>query len=76
MSATTIPAVNGSRLLEAVNFDRYICAAIITQQANWEELLDSIQSPNLRRDVAAVVFEIRQSLGLPGEFAESLYRQE
>jgi hypothetical protein len=66
-AASTIPTVNGLRLLEACNFNRHICASIIAQQDNWKELLDSISSPDLLKNVAVVVWEIREALGLEAD---------
>jgi hypothetical protein len=68
MIATTT-AANGSRLLEAVKFDNNLCASIIATRDNWEELLDSIPSPNLRKNVAVVVWGIRRGLGLQADHA-------
>jgi hypothetical protein len=68
-ASTTTTAVNGSQLLEACNFDRIICASIISTRDDWQELLDSITSPGLRKNVAAAVYAIRQALGLEAGYA-------
>jgi hypothetical protein len=62
MTATTT-AVNGSKLLEACGFDRRLCAAIIAGQDNWEELLRTISTKQLQRNVAIIVWQIREALG-------------
>jgi hypothetical protein len=76
MSATTTTPASGSKLLEAVKFDRHFCAAIIVSRpdSEQEELLNSIVAPNLRRNVAAAVAAIRQSLGLQSDYALGVSR--
>jgi hypothetical protein len=73
-ATTTSP--NGSKLLAATNYDRHICAAIIAARDDWEELLDSIVMPQQRRNVAYVVLQIRQALGLEAVHALDLSRVE
>jgi hypothetical protein len=63
MSATISSTASGSRLLEACNYDRRLCGAIIASQSNWQELLDSIPDTPMRRNVAHVVWQIREALG-------------
>jgi len=65
MRTITKPVVNGQALYEACGFDRRLCAlAILTRSdAEQEELLDSIL-PRQRADVAYVVLQIREALGL------------
>jgi hypothetical protein len=75
-ASTTTTAVNGSRLLQACNFDRIICASIIATRDDWQELLDSITSPGLRKNVAAAVYEIRQALGLEADHALDIWQGE
>jgi hypothetical protein len=73
MSATT--NANGLALLKAVNFDRYICGALIaTRENDWQELLDSIPPGPSRRNVAVVVFGIREALGLKAGYARDIYQ--
>ena len=70
MSPTfTTTAANGLRLLEAVNYDRYLCGALIATRDDWQEMLDSIPTPDLRRNVAGVVWGIREALGLEATHA-------
>jgi hypothetical protein len=70
MSATTItPTANGSKLLEAVNYNRHLFASIIAQRDDWEELLDSIPGRDQRRNVAGAVLAIREALGLEAAHA-------
>jgi hypothetical protein len=47
MRSTTTTAPNGLRLLESVKFDRHLCAMLIANRDDWEEILGSIP-PNLR----------------------------
>jgi hypothetical protein len=61
--------LDGSRLLKACNYDHRLCASIVASQGNWEQLLDSITSPDLRRNVASIVWQIRESLGLEADYA-------
>jgi hypothetical protein len=70
MSATTITTpANGLKLLEALNYDRHLCGLAMGTRDDWQELLDSIPAPQQRRNVAAVVYEIRQALGLEAAYA-------
>jgi hypothetical protein len=69
---TTTATANGSRLLEAVNYNRYLFASIIAQRDDWEELLDSIPAPDLRRNAAGAVLAIREALALPAQHAFDL----
>jgi hypothetical protein len=69
MSATITTAPNGLRLLEAVKFDCNLCAALIATRDDWQELLDSLPSPNLRKNVAVGVGGIREALGLEAAYA-------
>jgi hypothetical protein len=72
---TTAKALNGLKLLEACNYDRYLCAALIAlQEDNWKELLDSIPVPGQRRNVAAAVFGIRQALDLEADYARVVFQ--
>ena len=68
MNATISATVNGSKLLEACNYDRRLCAAIIATRDDWQELLDSIIQPQQSRNVA-VVAAIREALGLEADHA-------
>jgi len=69
MSATITTAANGLRLLEAVKFDCNLCAALIATRDDWQELLDSLPSRNLRKNVAVGVWGIREALGLEAAYA-------
>jgi hypothetical protein len=69
---TTTLAVNGQALLQAVGFDRRLAAALIATRPDWEQLLDSIVVFQERKNVAHVVFEIRQALGLEADHALEL----
>jgi hypothetical protein len=66
MSAMITTPTNGSKVLEAVKFDCRLRAAIIVSRpaSEQEELLNSIVAPNLRRNVAHVVLQIREALAL------------
>lgn len=70
-ATTTTTAVSGLRLLEAIGYDRKLAAIVICAQPDSEqtELLDSIPPGPSRRNVAASVAAIRQSLGLPADHA-------
>lgn len=77
MSATaTVTAVNGSALMEACGYDRRLCASIIATRADWRQLLDSIIQPQQRRNVAHVVYGIREALGLEADYAREITRGE
>jgi hypothetical protein len=52
MSATITTPANGSKLLEAVNFNRHLFASIIAQRDDWEELLGDIPAPECCRGCA------------------------
>ena len=54
---------------EAVKFDGHLCAVLIATREDWQELLDSIPQSHLRRNVAAVVWGIREALGLEADHA-------
>jgi hypothetical protein len=70
MSATiSSTAVNGLRLLEAVNFDRHLFATLVAQRDDWEQILDSIPAGQMRRNAAGAIFEIRRALGLEVDYA-------
>jgi hypothetical protein len=68
-TATITPAVNGLRLLEAVRFDYRLFASIAATRKDWQELLDSIPAPDLRRNAAGSVLTIREALGLEAAYA-------
>ena len=73
MSATiTTTAANGLKLLEAVNFDRYLFASIVSTRDDWQEMLDSIPTSDLRRNMAGAVLGIREALGLEADFAREI----
>jgi hypothetical protein len=59
-----VGSVNGSRILHAVRYDYSVAAAIIAPRKNYKQLLASIMSPELIKNVGAVVVAIRQGLGL------------
>jgi hypothetical protein len=65
----TAPAVNGLKLLEAVKFDRHLCAILIANRDDCREILDSIPTPDLRKNVAGAVLAIREALGLEADYA-------
>lgn len=72
MSATITMTANGLRLLEAVNFDRYIAASIISTRDDWQEILDSIPAADLRRNLAGAVWAIRTALALAADYARAI----
>jgi hypothetical protein len=67
MRSTTTTTPNGLRLLESVKFDRHLCAVLIANRDDWEEILDSIPR-DLRKNVAAATVGIRSALGLPTDY--------
>lgn len=67
-TVTTRPA-NGLRLLEAVNYDRFVFASIVSLRDDWEQVLDSIPMSQPRRVVAAAIYGIREALGLQADYA-------
>lgn len=80
MSATTTakPAItkpaatapNGLKLLQAVDYNRHLFAALAATRSDWRELIDSIPAPgSMRKNVAAVVWSIREALGLEADYA-------
>lgn len=75
MSATITSEANGLKLLEAVDFNRYICASLIATRKDWQELLDSIPGQS-RRNVAAIVWQIREALGQEAEYAREITQGE
>jgi hypothetical protein len=72
----TTTAANGLRLLEVLKFDTNLCASIIATRDDCQELLDSIPSPNLRKNVASVVWGIRRALGLDADYALSIFQEK
>jgi hypothetical protein len=70
MIATTAP--NGLKLLEATGYNRHICGALIATRNDWQELLASIPPGQPRRNVAAVVWGIREALGLKADYAREI----
>jgi hypothetical protein len=69
-------AVNGSRILHAVNYDHAVCASVIADKKNYKQLLESIVSPELIKNVGALVISIRQGLGLPIDLDIAALTQE
>jgi hypothetical protein len=69
-------AASGSKLLEVLNFDHRLAAAVIAVQDEdlAKELLDSIIVVRLRKNVACSVFGIRDALGLEADFARDIYQ--
>ncbi len=66
MRAATItkPAVDGQALLKVCNYDHRLTGAIIaSQDDNWKELLRTISPGHLQRNVASIVWQIREALG-------------
>ena len=76
MSATSTATPNGLKLLEAVGFNRHIAASLIATRKDWKELLDSIPAGPSRKNVAAVVYEIRTALGLEADHAFNIFSGE
>jgi len=73
-TAIATATADGSRLLEACGYDRHLAASIIAIRPDWKKLLDSITKIPQRRNVAVVVVEIRESLGLEAEHARDVYQ--
>jgi hypothetical protein len=70
---TAMSAVNGSKLLEACNYDRRLCGAVIaSEEDNWKELLESISTSQMRRNVAIIVWQIREALGKDFDYAKEI----
>jgi len=69
MITTTAP--NGLALLKACDYNRHICAALIATRDDWQELLDSIPEQP-RKNVAAVVWQIREAFGLDADYAREI----
>ena len=67
--AATATAVNGLKLVEALNYDHQLCAVLIATRDDWAEILDSIQAVNPRKNLAAAVLKIREALGLEAAHA-------
>jgi hypothetical protein len=66
MKAATItkPVVDGSGLLKICNYDHRLTGAVIaSQDDNWQELLRTITPGHLQRNVALIVWQIREALG-------------
>jgi hypothetical protein len=63
MSPDTSLAVSPSKLLKACNYDQRLCGAVIASQDNWEELLRTLGPGQVQRNVAFVVWQIREALG-------------
>jgi hypothetical protein len=66
---TSLAAVSGSKLFKACNYDHRLCGAVIARQSNWKELLDTIDSGQFQRNVAMIVWQIREALGKDCEHA-------
>jgi hypothetical protein len=75
-SLDTSLAVSGSKLLAACNFDRRLCGAVIASQDNWQELLRTISTKQLRRNVAIIVWQIREALGKDFDYAREITQGE
>jgi hypothetical protein len=71
---TSTTEVSGLQILKACRYDFELCGAIIALRDDWEELLQSIEAPQLRRNVAAIVGQIRPALGL-GEIPNTWWRE-
>ena len=56
--------VNAARLIHCLEYNRYIAASVIAPRKNWIELLQTIGSTELIKNVGCIVVQIRQSLGL------------
>jgi hypothetical protein len=57
--------VNGARLLKATRYNFELAGAIIATRRNWQEILASIESPELIANTRAIAIMVRESLGLP-----------
>jgi hypothetical protein len=76
MSPTTTADVNGAKLPEACGFNRHLCASIIALRPDWKQLLDSIPAGLSRRNVAVVVWQIREALGKDFDYAKVITQGE
>ena len=55
--------VSGLKIFKVCRFNDELCAAIIALSDNWQELLDTIESPEIRRNIEPVVRQLREALG-------------
>jgi hypothetical protein len=78
MSASTTVTAHGLNLLEACNYDRRLCGAMIALQKEnvQKELLDSIPAGPSRRNVAVAVWQIREALGQDAAYAREITQGE
>jgi hypothetical protein len=76
MSRTTtiaVPPVDGLKLLKILNFDHRLAGSIIAQDdTNWKELLRTITPEQLQRNVASVVWQVRECLGKDFDYAREI----
>jgi hypothetical protein len=54
---------SGLQILKVCKYNTELCAAIIALSDNWQEVLESIESPKLIEEVGVLVKQIRQGLG-------------
>jgi hypothetical protein len=59
-----------------MNFDYRLTGAIIAQLSDWRALLDSIPGSQQRRNVAHVVWQIREALGKDFDYAKEITQGE
>jgi hypothetical protein len=64
MSMTGTGEVSGAKILAACRFNFELAGSIIAPRDDWEELLQTIDAPHLRKCVAAIVGQLRPALGL------------
>jgi hypothetical protein len=63
MIAETEKQVSGLRILRVCKFDNELCASIIAHSDQWQELIDSIEAPDAKKNIERIVREIRAGLG-------------
>jgi hypothetical protein len=64
--------VSGAKLLAACGYDHRLCGAVIASQDNWQELLETIGPGQLQRNVAMIVWLVRQACGKDFDYAREI----
>jgi len=65
-------AVSGAELLKACNYDHRLCGMVIAGEGNWRELLRTMGPGQLQRNVASVVWQIREAQGKEADYAREI----
>ena len=72
MTSQETGTVSGAKLLAALSYDHRLCGIVIAGQGNWQELLESVGPGQLQRNVASVVWQIREALGKEADYAREI----